>query len=115
MLETAEAYAFLDINPVNPYHTLVIPRAHYVNIFDIEPSVWQAVAATVKEVVDLYSSKLNMAHAQLVHSAGAAGQQDVFHLHVHVVPRFAGDGQNVRWKTYPEMRAQYDAMIARLQ
>ncbi|MEM8484515.1 MAG: HIT domain-containing protein [Bacteroidota bacterium] len=115
VLETADAYAFLDINPVNPYHTLVIPRQHYVNVMDVAPAAWQGVMQAVKKVVDLYTEKLGMEHAQIVHSAGAAGQQDVFHLHAHVVPRHAGDGQNIKWKTHPEMRSQYDQMIARLQ
>ena len=115
VLETAEAYAFLDINPVNPYHTLVIPRQHYVNVLDVEPAAWQDVMKAVKQVVDLYTEKLGMENAQILHSAGKAGQQDVFHLHAHIIPRHAGDGQNVRWKTRPEMRAQYDDMIARLK
>lgn len=38
----------------------------------------------------------------------------MFHLHYHIVPRHAGDGQNVRWTEPPEMRAQFDEMLARL-
>lgn len=112
--ETDTAYAFLDIHPVNPYHTLVIPKRHATNVFDVPPDDWLGVMAAVKEVVDLYAERLGMTNLQIVSSSGAEAQQDVFHLHVHIVPRHDGDGQDVRWTPHPEMRERFDAMLARL-
>ena len=114
IFEDEHTLAFLDVNPAAEFHTLVIPKAHYVNVLDIPNEVFLQVMATVKKVVDLYKTKLGIENLQLIHSAGREGQQDVFHLHVHIVPRSAGDGQNVKWKTYPELRDKFDEMLRQL-
>jgi len=113
--EDEHTFAFLDIFPAAEFHTLVIPKAHYVNVLDIPGKAFSQVMATVKKVVDLYREKLGLENLQLMHSAGREGQQDVFHLHVHIVPRHAGDGQNIVWKTHPEWREKFDDMLKKLQ
>ena len=112
--ETDHAYAFLDIHPVNEYHTLVIPKRHYVNIFDIPTGELLHVMSALKHVVDLYQERLGLANAQIVNSSGAEAQQDVFHLHFHIVPRQKGDGQDVKWSPHPEMRERFDDLLAKL-
>jgi histidine triad (HIT) family protein len=115
VLESDAAYAFLDIHPVNAYHTLVIPKLHYRNIFDIPTHELQSLMSLLKRVVDLYAGKLHLTDVQIINSSGADAQQDVFHLHFHIVPRHAGDGQNIVWKTHPQMRSDFDEMLARLK
>ena len=112
--ENDHAYAFLDIHPVNEYHTLVIPKRHYVNIFDIPTGELLHVISALKHVVDLYQERLGLANAQIVNSSGAEAQQDVFHLHFHIVPRQKGDGQDVKWSPHPEMRERFDDLLAKL-
>ena len=112
--ETASSFAFLDIHPMNPYHTLVIPKEHFADIFDVPTSVLQELMDALKYVVDLYHSKLGMRDVQIISSNGRAGQQDVFHLHFHIAPRHDGDGQNVKWKTNPKLREEYDGMLEKL-
>ncbi len=113
--ENETVYAFLDINPVSPYHTLVIPKKHFVNIFDISDFELREVISGVREVVKMYEEKLGIKNLQIVNSNGHAGQQDVFHIHFHIVPREEGDGQNIRWKTFPEWRSEFDEMILKLK
>ena len=112
--ETDHAYAFLDIHPVNEYHTLVIPKRHYVNIFDIPTEELLHVMSALKHVVNLYQERLGLANAQIVNSSDAEAQQDVFHLHFHIVPRQKGDGQDVKWSPHPEMRERFDDLLAKL-
>lgn len=112
--ETDHAYAFLDIHPVNEYHTLVIPKRHYVNIFDIPTEELLYVISALKHVVDLYQERLGLANAQIINSSGAEAQQDVFHLHFHIVPRQKGDGQDVKWSPHPEMQERFDDLLAKL-
>jgi len=113
--EDEHTIAFLDINPVVEYHTLVIPKKHFVNIFDIPAEVLTNVMQTVKRVVDLYSKKLGLENAQIIHNAGAEAQQDVFHLHVHIVPRKKGDNQNIRWVNHPELRERFDELLKKIK
>lgn len=112
--ETDAVCAFLDINPVNAYHTLVIPKRHYTNVFDVPPDEWAGVMLVVKHLVDLYRERLGIEHVQITNSSGAHAQQDVFHLHVHIIPRHRGDGQNIHRTPHPELRAQFDRLLARL-
>ena len=113
--EDEYTFAFLDIHPATEYHTLVIPKRHYVNVLDIPADVFSHVMETVKKVVNLYKEKLGLQNLQIIHNAGREGQQDVFHLHVHIVPRSAGDGQNVRWTTHPEWQGRFDDMLKKLE
>jgi len=102
--ESEHVYAFLDINPVNEYHTLVIPRKHYKDVFDTPAEALQEIAFALKAVT-----------VQIINSSGSQAQQDVFHIHFHIVPRHTGDGQNIRWKVFPEWREKFDALLAALE
>ena len=112
--ETKHAYAFLDINPVNEYHTLVIPKRHCTNILDCPQEDFVSLMSALKDVVDLYRDRLGLKNLQILNSNGQEGQQDVFHLHFHIVPRHSGDGQNITWTPHPEMRDRFDELLARL-
>ena len=115
VMETETVYAFLDINPVNEYHTLVIPKAHYVNVFDAPTEALQDIMEVIKEVTTLYREKLGIENVQLVCSSGKEAQQDVFHIHFHIVPRRYGDGQNIRWNSHPEWRGKFDALLEAIE
>jgi histidine triad (HIT) family protein len=109
--EDESVYAFLDINPANEYHTLVIPKKHYENIFDIPENDLVAVTRAVRKIVLLYSRKLEIHNVQIINSSGSEAQQDVFHMHFHIVPRHSGDRQNVIWTKHPEWVAEFDRLL----
>jgi histidine triad (HIT) family protein len=113
--ENEQVYAFLDIHPASRYHTLVIPKNHYENIFDIPEKELKEVIAVVRNISKLYEEKLGIKNLQIINSNGREGQQDVFHIHFHIVPRKRGDGQNVKWTTYPEWTRDYNDMIKKLE
>jgi histidine triad (HIT) family protein len=112
--EDERVYAFLDIHPVSEYHTLVISRTHYENFFDVPEQELQEVMRAVRRLARLYAERLGITNVQIINSSGREAQQDVFHFHVHIVPRRLGDGQNIRWKTHPEYVDHFDALIERL-
>jgi histidine triad (HIT) family protein len=113
--EDEQAYAFLDIHPISTYHTLVIPKKHYANLYDIPEKELQAVIAGVRHVVKLYEEKLGIKNVQIISNNGRAAQQDVFHLHFHIIPRRQGDGKNIKWSASGEQTKDFDAMIAQIQ
>ena len=93
--EDAHAVAFMDIQPVNPGHVLVVPRRHFERIEDVPAElsahlfrVATRLAPAVKRVAK--AEGLNI----VVNSGGAAGQDEP-HYHVHVIPRSTGDGFDV--------------------
>lgn len=113
--ETEHAYAFLDIYPASRYHTLVIPKKHYTNIFDIPEKELTEVISVVKKVSKLYEEKLGINNIQIISNSGAEAQQEVFHLHFHIVPRKRGDGQNLKWYTHPEWTRDFDEMLEKIK
>jgi len=111
ILENKNVYAFLDINPVNKYHTLVIPKNHYKNIYEIPQKDYLSVMKIVKEIAERYKKELNIDNVQIISNSGIEAQQDVFHFHVHIVPRESNDGQDIKWDTKPKLREEFDEMI----
>jgi len=90
--EDERTMAFLDINPANPGHTLVIPKRHAATIFDIEEEDAAAVMRTAVRVARAIRQAFSPDGLNLVQSNGRAGGQEIFHVHVHVIPRWVGDG-----------------------
>lgn len=85
--------AFMDIQPVNPGHLLVIPRQHAPDLASLHPQdgahifqVGQSLAAALRR------SELCCEGIDLFLADGAAAGQEIFHVHLHVIPRFSGDG-----------------------
>ncbi len=89
--------AFLDIRPVSEGHTLVVPRAHGAHLAEIAPDDGAAMfRAAMKVDAGLRRSGLPCEGVTLWLADGEAAGQDVFHAHLHVIPRFAGDGFGLR-------------------
>src|SRR6478752_2535259 len=82
------AYAFLDIAPWHRGHTLVIPRQHVVDLVQ-GPAVLADIAPAIDTVARLLVDRLDADGLNLFSAAGAVAGQEVFHLHVHLVPRYA--------------------------
>jgi histidine triad (HIT) family protein len=116
--ESERALAVLDIQPVTPGHTLVVPRRHAARLADLDREdgaelfrVGQRVAAA------LYASDLRSDGVNFFLADGVAAGQEVFHVHLHVLPRFAGDGFGLH---VPEdyrvrERSELDEVAARLR
>ena len=83
-----QAIAFLDISPWHVGHTLVVPRRHVDDLL-ADPDALTAIAPAIARASRLLVDRLAADGLNLVSSAGAAAGQEVFHLHVHLVPRFA--------------------------
>lgn len=86
--EDEHTFAFLDISPKSEHHTLVIPKKHYVNVFDVPADVLAQVMSAVKAVAAMYEEKYGMENANIVINNGKSAGQEVFHLHAHIIPRW---------------------------
>lgn len=96
--EDEKAYAFLDISPWHKGHTLVIPKRH-VDDLTGDPTVLAEIAPAISHVSRLLVDRLDADGLNMVSSAGPVAGQEVFHLHVHLVPRYgehAGLGELFR-------------------
>lgn len=91
VLETDTVLAFLDIAPVNKGHVLVIPKAHFADIWDLPPALSPDLMAAVQKVGLALKEGLGALGMNLGMNNGAAAGQLVLHAHWHLIPRFAGD------------------------
>lgn len=90
--EDDETYAFLDIRPVNPGHTLVIPKDHFENIYSVPAELWARMMLTAQKLSTAVKEAVNADGINIhVNNETAAGQ-DVFHSHIHIIPRHNDDG-----------------------
>jgi histidine triad (HIT) family protein len=85
--EDDETLAFMDIFPVSAGHTLVIPKAHHENLYEMTIPRAEAVAATAKRVADAIRAAFAPAGLMVFQLNGAAAGQTVFHYHMHLMPR----------------------------
>ncbi len=89
--EDAEILAFLDVNPMAPGHTLVIPQKHVETILELPDSGLAPILRAVSSVERLILKTLHPQGFTLGVNQGKVSGQEVSHLHIHVVPRFEGD------------------------
>jgi histidine triad (HIT) family protein len=91
--EDDEIIAFLDIRPINPGHTLVIPKDHAANLKDLDSQLGGRLFQVAGQVASaLRKSGLRCEGINVWLADGKAAFQEVPHIHIHVIPRFKGDG-----------------------
>lgn len=90
--------AFVDIQPVNPGHVLVIPIQHAGYLAELDPSTGAHLFRVAQRIAGaLRASALRCEGVNLFLADGEAAGQEVFHVHLHVIPRFSGDGFGFRF------------------
>ncbi len=108
MFRDEQVTVFMDINPVNPGHLLVVPNKHAAGIDDVPEPVCARMFIVGRQMARvLRRSGLHCEGVNLYLADGAAAGQDVFHSHLHVIPRFQGNPGSVR------MQADFSAAASR--
>lgn len=115
--EDSQALAFMDIQPVNPGHVLVVPRAHYDSLVDMPADLIRHLFDVSTQLAPIVRRLADADGLNIIVNSGASAGQDVFHYHVHVIPRRADDGFSVSLPfagSTPPDRTLLDAMAARI-
>jgi histidine triad (HIT) family protein len=107
--EDERTIAFMDINPGTRGHLLVIPREHARDLLEIDDEDLAAVARAAKVMAERVKQRLGADGVNLLNSCGSAAWQTVFHFHVHVIPRYAGDPLRLPWHPAPGDRDEIAA------
>ncbi len=90
--------AFFDIYPACEGHTLVVPKKHYKNIYDVPEKYLKRIMVVCKKLAIHYKKTLGVKAVNLIHGSGKDAQQDVFHFHFHLIPR--KDSKKDNFKLY---------------
>jgi histidine triad (HIT) family protein len=101
LYEDAKTLAFLDINPANPGHALVIPKNHLPNLVASADDDLAVVLATTRRVAAAIERDLKPYGFNLLQANGPGAAQSVMHFHVHIIPRVQGDDLKMNWGLKP--------------
>lgn len=99
--EDEHALAFLDVNPNNHGHTLVVPKTHARNILDVSEDALSRMMPAVKKVSKAVFEGMGAVGINIAMNNERPAGQIIFHLHIHIIPRFEGDGLKVWAKKRP--------------
>ena len=114
--EDDRVFAFMDINPINEGHLLVIPKAHAATIHEITEVDFLAVMSATHKLSAAVKKTLNPDGINLLQLNGKAANQVVPHLHVHIVPRWFGDGLTIsQWEMVAGNMEKIKAVAERIQ
>jgi len=115
VMEDEACVAFMDIGQVNPGHVLVAAKAHAENVYALDEAQAAAAAGMVVRVARAIRAAFAPEGLSVYQANGAAAGQTVLHYHVHLVPRYAGDGMAFTWPVQTPPREALEANAARIR
>jgi len=89
--------AIMDVAPASKGHVIILPKNHAANIFEISDEDVAGIMVVAKKVAAMLKEKLNCDGVNILQNNGEIAGQTVFHLHVHVIPRYENDTVNIKW------------------
>ena len=115
IFEDDTTIAFMDINPINSGHCLIITKTHAANLYEAEVADLQAAIATAQRVAVAMRDGLKPDGLNMLQANGPAAFQSVLHFHMHLIPRWNNDGKGFDWKLVPGNREQIIKVGERLR
>ena len=113
--EDESTLAFMDIGSVNPGHVLVVCKAHVEDVFGLDERQAAAMFRTAARVAQAINRAFSPHGVSLYQANGTAAGQTVFHAHIHVVPRYKGDGMDLVWPVKHPPRAELERAAERIR
>ena len=113
--EDDSTLAFMDINPLNTGHCLVVTRRHAATIWDADVADLQAAIATAQKVATALMTVVKPDGLNMLQANGAAAFQSVPHFHLHLIPRYDNDGKGFDWKLVPGNRDEIVANAEKIR
>ena len=96
--ENSDFKVILDVSPASKGHTLILPKEHFDNIFDMDADTAGKLFSLAAAVARAIKQATNCDGMNIVQNNGEIAGQTVFHFHMHLIPRYEGDGVEVTWK-----------------
>jgi histidine triad (HIT) family protein len=115
LFENDDTLAFMDINPANEGHALVIPKEHAADVYAVSDAALTATVTTAKKIAAAVDKTINPDGLNLLQCNGPAAAQSVFHFHMHVLPRREGDELKLNWGLKPGDMDAIGALAERIR
>jgi histidine triad (HIT) family protein len=113
--EDEHTLAFMDIGQVNPGHVLVAVKKHAANVFELEEPQAEAIARAIVKISRALKQAFEPEGLSVYQANGKAAGQTVFHYHVHLLPRHAGDGMELVWPVKNPPRERLEEYAAKIR
>jgi histidine triad (HIT) family protein len=113
--EDERVISFLDINPINGGHTLVLPKIHYATLFDVSPEDLQACAAVSQKIGVAVFKVTNASGLNLIQNNYRTAGQLIDHIHFHLIPRFHQDNFLGAWPRRPYQQGGLGKMLKKIK
>ncbi len=97
LYEDEKFRVILDLGPATRGHALVIPKEHYADLYEIPEDVAGDAMKVAKKMATVMTEKLKADGFNIVQNNGEVSGQSVFHFHIHLIPRYEGDGHILSW------------------
>lgn len=111
--QTEDVICFLPKNPEVYGHTLIMPKAHFADLYTTPVALLEKLIVTAQMLAIHYKTQIGASGVNILHASGAAAGQSVFHFHLHLLPHFDRDGLNT-WPELPALSVDKDAWLTKL-
>lgn len=105
----------LDLSPAAKGHALILPKQHMANIFEMDDTTAGKVFILASRIAKAMKTALNCDGLNIVQNNGEVAGQTVFHFHMHIIPRYENDGQNITWVPGTSEAEERDAIAAQIK
>ena len=109
--EDEDFRAILDLGPASKGHTLILPKNHYANLYELPEEVAAKVMPVAKKIGECIKSKFSCDGLNLVQNNGESAGQTVMHFHMHLIPRYEGEAPMVEWTPTEPSAEELDAVL----
>lgn len=116
LYEDQDFRVILDLGPATKGHALILPKEHYANLYEIPEELAAKAMILAKKMAKAMTKALECDGFNLVQNNGESAGQTVFHFHMHLIPRYEGDGAGILWnpgELDPEVRDEIVSKVKR--
>lgn len=114
IFEDNDFRVILDMSPASDGHALVLPKEHYANIYEMPEELTGKAFTLAKMMAEKMTKILDADGFNIVQNNGEVAGQTVFHFHVHLIPRYKTDGQDINWLPLKKTPEELDAVLGKL-
>lgn len=114
LYEDGDFRVILDLGPATEGHALILPKAHAANLFELPEELASKALVVAQKMAIRMKEALGCDGLNLVQNNGAAAGQTVSHFHIHVIPRYENDGQNINWVPGAPSQEELEAVCQKI-
>lgn len=113
--EDADFRVILDVSPASKGHALILPKEHAKNLFELPDETAAKAIVLAKKIGAAMMQALGCQGLNFVQNNGEAAGQTVMHFHIHLIPRYDGDGAMVQWQPHQSEAKEQEALAEKIR